>query len=191
MKISAGLLKGRKIGSRKMFAKREGDEGFRPTSSKVREAIFDILRHDIQDAAFLDLYAGSGTVGFEALSRGAARCCFVERDQRRFKELVSSVKQMGLDDRAVAFREEASDFLGRVSKSGMTFGIIFADPPYWSEEISGIFHVIDEGPVLLENGILMIEHPSKKVLVETGGSLRLVRNYKYGDTMLTLFRKVP
>jgi 16S rRNA (guanine966-N2)-methyltransferase len=189
VRISAGLLKGRKTGSGKMSSKMERDEGFRPTSSKVREAIFNILQNDIEGAAFLDLYAGSGTVGFEALSRGAARCCFVEKNPRRIEEIVSSVKRMLLDDRVVVFREKASDFLRRVSKSGTTFRIIFADPPYSSEEISEIFPLLDAGGFLEQGGILMVEHSSKKVLGDTGRTLRLIKNYKYGDTMLTLFRK--
>jgi 16S rRNA (guanine966-N2)-methyltransferase len=189
LRISAGLLKGRKIGSGKISSKMERDEGFRPTSSKVREAIFNILQNDIEDAAFLDLYAGSGTVGFEALSRGAVRCCFVEQNARRIEEIISSAKRMGLDNRVVVFREKASDFLRRASKSGTTFRIIFADPPYASDEISEIFALLDEGGVLDQDGILMVEHSSKKVFGDTGRTLRLIKNYKYGDTMLTLFRK--
>lgn len=189
MKISAGLLKGRRIRSGTISSRKGAKAGYRPTSSKVREAVFDILRRDIEGASFLDLYAGSGTVGFEALSRGAASCCFVERDALRFREITSSVRRMELDDRAVAFREEASDFLRRASKSGMTFGIIFADPPYSSEELDGIFPLLDEGEILKRGGILMIEHSSKKTFVDAGASLGLVKNYKYGDTMLTLFRK--
>lgn len=189
MRISAGVLKGRKITAGKISRRREGREGFRPTSAKVREALFNILRHDIEGAAFLDLYAGSGAVGFEALSRGVARCCLVEDNPRRFMEIVSSVERMGLGKKAFVFREKASAFLRRASGSGMTFGIIFADPPYASEEIEGIFSVLDDGSALQPDGILMVEHSSKKVLADTGRSLRLVRNYKYGDTTLTLFRK--
>jgi 16S rRNA (guanine966-N2)-methyltransferase len=189
VRISAGLLKGKRIGAGRISPKRGGKDGYRPTSSKVREAIFDILRNEIEDASFLDLYAGSGTVGFEALSRGAARCCFVEQDPRRFSEIVSSVKRMGLDERAVAFRKNASDFLGKASKAGMTFGIIFADPPYVSEETGGILNLLDAGGILERGGVLMIEHSSKKVIGDDGRSLRLVRNYRYGDTMLTLFRR--
>lgn len=189
MRISAGVLKGRKIAPGKISRRREGREGFRPTSAKVREALFNILRHDIEGAAFLDLYAGSGAVGFEALSRGAARCCLVEDNPRRFMEIVSSVERMALGKKAFVFREKASAFLRRASGSGMTFGIIFADPPYASEEIEEILPVLDDGSALQPDGILMIEHSSKKVLSDTGRSLRLVRNYKYGDTTLTLFRK--
>jgi 16S rRNA (guanine966-N2)-methyltransferase len=191
VRISAGLLKGRKIRGGKLSSKKNREAGFRPTSSKVREAIFDILRDDIRGASFLDLYAGSGTVGFEALSRGAAECCFVEHDPRRFREIMSSVKRMGLEDSVTLFREEASDFLRRALKSKITFGIIFADPPYSSGEFDKIFPLLDGGEVLREGGLLMIEHPSKKVFMNAAPSLRFVRNYKYGDTMLTLFRKEP
>lgn len=189
MRISAGLLKGRKVATGRISPKREGEEGFRPTSSKVREAVFDILKNCIAGAAFLDLYAGSGAVGFEALSRGAARCCFVEHEPRLFGEIISSVRKIGLDEKAVVFREEAFHFLQRAARTGVTFGIIFADPPYASEEIGQIFPLIDEGSVLQEKGILLIEHSSKKAIARGGRTLELSKTYKYGDTMLTLFRK--
>lgn len=189
MRISAGHLKGRKIRAGRISSKREGKEGFRPTSSKVREAVFDILKNEITDVQFLDLYAGSGTVGFEALSRGAANCCFVEQDPGRFRKILSSVKNMTLDDRASAFREDAASFLERSSKSGETFQVIFADPPYACEDVGRIFLIIDETDILRKGGVLMIEHSSRRVLQDSGRSLRLVRNYKYGDTALTFFRK--
>lgn len=189
MKISAGLLKGRKIGSGRISPKKDTKAGFRPTSSKVREAVFDILRNDIRNSDFLDLYAGSGTVGFEALSRGAATCSFVEQEPTRFREIVLSVKRMGLDARAKVFHQEAAGFLRRAVRSGMFFGIIFADPPYASQEVREIFPVIDESDVLRQGGVLIVEHPSKKEPGHAGRSLRFVKNYKYGDTMLTLFRK--
>ena len=182
-------MKGRKIAAGRISSKRQGKEGFRPTSSKVREAVFDILKNYIAGAAFLDLYAGSGAVGFEALSRGAVRCCFVEREPRLFGEIISSVRKIGLDERAVVLREEAILFLQRAAITGVTFGIIFADPPYASEEISRILPLLDEGKVLQETGILLIEHSSKKVIAHGGHTLKLLKTYKYGDTMLTLFRK--
>ena len=191
MRISAGVLKGRKVRAGRLSSKREGKEGFRPTSSKVREAVFDILKNEITDADFLDLYAGSGTVGFEALSRGAARCCFVEQDPRRFREILSSVKNMGLDDKAAVFREDAVLFLERASKSDISFQVVFADPPYASGEIGRVFLLLDGTDVLRKGGVLMIEHSSRNVFQYSGRSLRFVRNYKYGDTMLTFFRKEP
>lgn len=112
----------------------------------------------------------------------------MESDPARYSEIVSAVKRMGLSDRALAFREDASAFLQKASAANMAFGIIFADPPYASEEAGRILQILDAGGALEAGGVLMIEHSSKQLLRDDGRSLRLVRNYRYGDTMLTLFR---
>ena len=123
MKISGGSLKGRKIGSRKLFSGKNIAGGLRPTSSKVREALFDILRNEIVDASFLDLYAGTGTVGIEALSRGAEKTFLVEQDALHFSHLKESVDRMDLDGRAVVLLMQVMDFLENASASGLTFNV--------------------------------------------------------------------
>ncbi len=190
MRISSGALRGRMIGTRKAFSGKKGDE-LRPTSAKVREALFDILRREIEDASFLDLYAGTGTVGFEALSRGAATCCFVENSPVRFRTITEFIKKLGLQERAEAHRTEALRFLEKASHSGVSFDIIFADPPYSSGEVETVLPFIDCHDILKSGGCLVIEHPSKTVPSFSARSLRHVKKYKYGDTMLTLYRKKP
>lgn len=195
MRISGGQLKGRKIASQKVFSKKGNESDLRPTSSKVREALFDILKYKIGGSSFLDLYAGTGTVGFEALSRGAERACFVEGNARRSQSMKDVVLKIGLGERAFVYTRPALDFLRSAAKSGMRFDIIFADPPYASDEIATILPLIDELPVLNEGGCLMIEHPSKSPLHALSAasfvSLKFIKNYRYGDTMLTLLRKQP
>jgi 16S rRNA (guanine966-N2)-methyltransferase len=190
VRISSGGLKGRKIDSRKVFRGKNGDE-LRPTSAKVREALFDILRNDVAGAVFLDLYAGTGAVGFEALSRGTEKAHMVESNPVRFYALNDAIDRMGLHGRAFSYREEALSFLARASSSGMSFDVIFADPPYASDEIGKILPFIDLNDVLKAGGCLVIEHPSKKILNFALRSLIMVKNYRYGDTSLTLYRKEP
>jgi 16S rRNA (guanine(966)-N(2))-methyltransferase RsmD len=191
MRISAGALKGKKIGTRKIFAVKSGATELRPTSSKVREALFDILRDDILGASFLDLYAGSGAVGFEALSRGAIKTAFVENDRQRAKAIQEIAVKTALGDRTSVYQEPVLGFLGRAERSGMLFGIIFADPPYASDEIGAALTLIDKGRLLQDNGHVIIEHASKKPLEGfTLTTLQLIKSYRYGDTMLTRFRKV-
>jgi 16S rRNA (guanine966-N2)-methyltransferase len=190
MRISSGGLKGRKIGSRKAFRGKTGDE-LRPTPAKVREALFDILRNDVAGAAFLDLYAGTGAVGFEAISRGAEKAYMVESNPVRFHALNDAIDHMGLRGRAFPYRDEALSFLARASSSGISFDVIFADPPYASEEIGKILPFIDLRDVLKAGGCLVIEHPSKKTLNFAPRCLKMVKNYRYGDTSLTLYRKEP
>ena len=189
MKISGGSLKGRKIGSRRLFPGKNSACDLRPTSSKVREALFDILRNDISDPSFLDLYAGTGTVGIEALSRGAEKTCLVEQDAVRFGHIKESVDRMDLRGRAVVLRRQVMDFLKNASASGLTFNVIFADPPYASDETKDVIAFIDRNTLLQEKGCLVVEHASKKAHDDKDmHTIKLIKNYKYGDTMLTLYR---
>lgn len=191
MRISAGALKGKQIGTRKLFTAKSGAVELRPTSAKVREALFDILRDDITGASFLDLYAGSGAVGCEALSRGATKAVFVENDRQRAKTILEFVNKAGLDDRASVYQEPVMGFLSRADKSAMRFDIVFADPPYAAEEIAEVLSFIDRGRLLQDGGSVVVEHASKKPLDDsTMKTLRLIKTYRYGDTMLTRYRKV-
>jgi 16S rRNA (guanine966-N2)-methyltransferase len=190
MRISSGTFKGRKIGSRKAFRGKAGDE-LRPTSAKVREAIFDILRNDISGAVFLDLYAGTGTVALEALSRGAKKAYLVESNPVRYRALNETIDRLGLQEKASSFREEALRFLSRAAGSGIDFDIIFADPPYASGETDNILPSIDRHDILKAGGCLIVEHPSRKPPTFIPLTVKLVKSYRYGDTSLTLYRKEP
>ena len=189
MRISAGQFKGRKIGSKKLFAKKVGKDDLRPTSSKVREALFDILRGEIDGSSFLDLYAGTGTVGMEAASRGAVHIVFVEPVRSRAKVLGDMINKLELGEKAVLHCEHAEFFLKRASQYGETFYIIFADPPYGSDELQKILPLIAEYGILNKQGALLCEHAAKVSLPETVDSLRLRKQYRYGDTRLSLYRR--
>jgi 16S rRNA G966 N2-methylase RsmD len=101
------------------------------------------------------------------------------------------IEKIGLGDSARVYREHAGDFLRRAARTGMSFDIIFADPPYASDELINILPLIDETDVLKKGGLLMVEHASKGALPPEMPALRLVKKYRYGDTMLTLYRKEP
>ena len=191
VRISGGVLKGKKIGIRKLFTAKNSVAELRPTAAKVREALFDILKNNIAGVSFLDLYAGSGAVGFEALSRGASTICFVESDQQRAKAIQDIIEKAGLADRMSSCREQVIGFLNRAERSGIFFDIIFADPPYASEEITDTVSFIDKSRMLRDGGDLIVEHASKKSLDNSGlVTLHPVKTYRYGDTMLTRYRKV-
>jgi 16S rRNA (guanine966-N2)-methyltransferase len=189
VRISSGKLKGRKVvTSKKIFSSNEGDE-LRPTSSKVREAIFNILQSEIDQAMFLDLYAGTGAVGLEALSRGAEKVSFVESNPVRSKALMGYISKLGLEARAAVYQEKAEAFLQRAMRTGMKFDIIFADPPYISDEFEQALPYVAEHNILKDDGCMLVEHSSKKVLPEQIHDIKRIKNYKYGDTMITLYRK--
>lgn len=186
MRISGGIAKGRRVGLRKAFVKKGEAGELRPTSAKVRQAIFNILGDRIIDAAFLDLYAGTGAVGIEALSRGATKTVFVDENSLRVNIIKELLEKFGLKDMARVVKDKASNF---IKKSESVFDIIFVDPPYASGELDMVLPFIDERGILGDNGIVIAEHSSKKKLPLEIGSLKLIKTYKYGDTSLTLYGK--
>jgi 16S rRNA (guanine966-N2)-methyltransferase len=187
MRISGGTVKGRRIAVRSLLKKKPTGERLRPTSSRVREALFDILRERIIGVSFIDLYAGSGTVGLEALSRGAARAIFVEPGELRVRAMKRCVDDFGFQDRALIIRRKAEEFLEKASAAGEKFDIIFVDPPYGSEEIGRVLPVIGKGEVLKRDGMVIVEHFFKKEVPATAGKLKMTRSYRYGDTTLTFY----
>lgn len=158
----------------------------RPTASKVRQAVFNIIRDRIDGSLFLDLYAGTGAVGIEALSRGAGHVVFVDNSQARVSAIKDLLDRFGLKDRAEVIRDEASRFMKR---SECIFDIIFADPPYSSAELPTVLSLIDERDALNDEGVVIAEHSCKTLLPLQKGALKLVKTYKYGDTGLSLYAK--
>ena len=190
MRISGGDFKGRKVASRKALHRGSGPD-IRPTSAKVREALFDILRPVLSESLFLDLYAGTGTVGIEAVSRGAHSSCLVESDRGRAAAIGEALQRIDAGDRVKVYRDDAAGFLRKAADTGLSFDIIFADPPYASEEIERILPLIACGAVLKTGGLLVLERPSRAAVPSGAneGILRFHKDYRYGDTTLSLFRK--
>lgn len=188
MRISGGIAKGRKISYKRASVAVKEEDKLRPTSSKVREAIFDILRERIIGSTFVDLYAGSGSVGIEALSRGAGYAVFVEANPLRIRIIEQLINEFGFKDKTRVIRSKAYDFIGKEAKKGSSFDIMFLDPPYQSEELMKILPFIGKTRLLKPDGLIIAEHFSKRALPEVIEGLRMVKSYRYGDTSLTLYR---
>ncbi|MCX8030469.1 MAG: 16S rRNA (guanine(966)-N(2))-methyltransferase RsmD [Thermodesulfovibrionales bacterium] len=187
IQITGGISKGRKVLIKKSLLKK-GQKTLRPTRSKVRKALFDIIKDRVCDSSFLDLYAGTGAVGIEALSRGAATAFFVDEDLKRVNEIKKNLQILGYTTIAKTFRGKVISFLKRVEKESLSFDIIFADPPYNSDEINRVVTLIVEKKIIKESGLLIIEHSSKREdLITLTEGLRLQRKYKYGDTALSIY----
>jgi 16S rRNA (guanine(966)-N(2))-methyltransferase RsmD len=188
MRISGGIAKGRRIGFRRVFSKRTEGAELRPTSSKVREALFDIIRKELPESSFLDLYAGTGGVGIEALSRGAGNVVFVEYNALSARMIDYLLSEFGFKDRARVVKMNAYDFIIEEAGRGNRYDIIFVDPPYHSEEQMKILPVIGQGDILEKDGTVIAEHFSKIKLPDVVGKLRLLKSYKYGDTTLSFYK---
>jgi 16S rRNA (guanine(966)-N(2))-methyltransferase RsmD len=157
----------------------------RPTPAIVRKAIFDILRN-IEDKTFVDLYAGKGFVGMEALKKGAKEIFFVERDPVLCVFIKNFLKKKNLSYKAKVYTLDAISFL---KETNMEYDIIFADPPYESGEMERIFKIFEEKNLLKKDGALIIQHYKKESLRERLKDLKIQKCYRYGDTLLTLYRR--
>ncbi|MEO5358719.1 MAG: 16S rRNA (guanine(966)-N(2))-methyltransferase RsmD [Nitrospirae bacterium YQR-1] len=179
VKIIGGTHKGRCITA-------AVNKTLRPTSSKVRESVFNILRDVIQGCSFLDLYAGSGGVGLEALSRGAQRVVFVDKSVKTI-ETITSLPLFKIGGTSAAYIGDARSVLKKLENMGETFNCVYVDPPYYSSEIENILPLLSVSKVLTVGSYVLFEHPEKKSLPESIGFLTKKKKYKYGDTLLTVY----
>lgn len=177
MRIIAGSHRGRRLSGPKGTA-------LRPTSDKVREALFSILGAQVIGSRFLDLYAGTGAVGIEALSRGAATVTFVESDPKAVKLLQKNLQACQLLDRAKVCVGQTATFLARKDRWGGPYDILFADPPYAAlDELEVLIQAWRPG-LLSGEATVMIEQDSRATLPASIDHATLVRRYVYGDTSL-------
>lgn len=161
----------------------------RPTTGKVREALFNILRRKIENACFLDLYAGTGAVGIEALKQGASEVTFVEVSREYSKNINEALSKFRFTVRARVITKKVLSFIEWADTNRMTFDIIFLDPPYHTEEILQTISAIGKVNILRDKGVVIAEHFEKKLLPDEFGNLQKVKDYHYGDTELSFYQK--
>ena len=180
MRVIAGSHRGRRL---------SGPEGtaLRPTSDMVRQAIFSILGTQVSGSRFLDLYAGTGAVGIEALSRGALAVTFVESDPKAVQLLQKNLQTCQLLDRAQVRLGQTGAFLDRKDWWGGPYDVLFADPPYAAlDELDILIQACRPG-LLSECATVMIEQDSRTELSVSIDHAALVRRYVYGDTAIYLY----
>ncbi len=162
-------------------------KGTRPTASKVREALFNILGDKVVEAKFLDLYAGTGVVGFEAIKRGALSSVFVDINASGIRTIKKLSDEKGLEKVIHAIKSRAYNALRLFIKNKKKYDIIFIDPPYNSDEIDTVLPLIGEGDIVKANSYIIVEHYYKRKLSEIIGCLKLKKSYRYGDTVLSVY----
>ncbi len=163
-------------------------KSLRPTSGKVREALFDIVRGKIQNARFLDLYSGTGAVGIEALNEGAGEVFFVDESRGNGMKICERIKKYRDSHKTTVMTKKAISFIHWAALQELSFDIIFLDPPYHTDEIMDALAAIGASRILSREGIAVAEHFTKKPLPDTLEGLRKVKEYCYGDTVLSLFQ---
>ena len=160
----------------------------RPTSGKVREALFDIMRGKIENARFLDLYAGTGAVGIEALNEGAGEVFFVEESRGNVRKIVERIKKYQDAHKTTVITKKAMSFIHWAALQELSFDIIFLDPPYHTDEIMHALAAVGPSHILAREGIVIAEHFTKNPLPDRLEGLRKVKEYHYGDTVLSFFQ---
>jgi 16S rRNA (guanine966-N2)-methyltransferase len=180
MRVTGGRLAGRRL--------RAPREGVRPTADRVREALF--ARIDPEGAAVLDLYAGSGALGIEALSRGAASVVFVERARRCAAVLRENLAALELAERAEVVASEAVAAVARLSGEGRRFDLVLLDPPYASDEAARALAALARSELLPEQAMVVLESSRRRPAPVVEGWLRLDER-RYGETLITRFRRAP
>ena len=179
MRIIAGELKGRRITPPK-------DNRVRPTTDKVKEAIFSMISGYLQDSVVVDLFAGTGNLGLEAISRGAERAYFVDRDRTSIGLVRENVKYCQVEDRAVIQCAEFASFLEKFNEKA---DVIFLDPPYSAGYMESCLDIIGRRNLLCEDGIAVAEHSSRENLPEEISGLTLIKTRTYGKISVSLYER--
>lgn len=179
LRVIAGSLGGRNL-------KGPPRSGVRPTADRVREAIFEILgAAAASDARVLDLYSGTGALGIEALSRGAAWCDFVESDSKAVEVIRENLRRTALLDSARVYPMAVARALSRLQGP---YDLVVADPPYEYDRAESELAAVVDGGLLAPEGVLVIEHSQRRLWPQELGGRHQMTSRRYGDTRISLYR---
>ena len=180
MRVIAGKVKGIQLNT---------PEGMltRPTTDRVKEALFSIIQFDLPGARVLDLFGGTGQLGIEALSRGASNAVFVDSRREACQLIRSNLKKTHLEDQATVVQSDYMEYLNRCTGF---FQIVLLDPPYAEVFLENAIKKITEIDILQSGGIIVAERPLGKELPWEFEGFTRSRDYKYGKIILTLYRKL-
>ena len=176
MRVITGLARGRRLETL------PGDNT-RPTGEKVKESIFSAIQFDIEGRRVLDLFAGSGQMGIEALSRGASGCVFVDKNTNAVQVIRRNLQHTGLAEKSQVLGTDALSYLVR---PGDRFDLVFLDPPYASELLLPVLNKV--APLVNDGGIIVCETDDTAELPECLDRFAVAKTYKYGHTMVWLYR---
>lgn len=182
MRIIAGKYRSRTLRSLK-------GQMLRPTSDRLRETLFNILGPTVNGATFVDLYAGTGAVGIEAISRGAHRSIFVEQHAPAVALIRRNLESLGIDSDAEILRMDVSRAIEHLESRRVHAQFIFMDPPYAAiDECEHALNALGESSVVAPDGRVIVEHLKKRELPELVGELELARVVEQGDAALSFYR---
>lgn len=181
MKIISGKYKGRNLKGFDII-------GTRPTMDRVKESLFAMIQDHVKDSIVLDLYAGTGNLGIEAISNGASYTYFVDNNKIAIKTINDNVNMLNIYN-AKIINGDANNTLCNFIKEGLTFDIIFLDPPYHTKEIENILNVINDNIKILSDNSIIVCETEIKINYEKYNNLEIYKNRCYGSKMVTILKK--
>lgn len=170
-------------------------KGIRTTQNVVRKAVFDILGQDMAGVSFLELFAGSGAMGLEAISRGAKQVVLVERDYQCYKVIEENWGLLGISKDSPGgfyyevFKSDVFIAIKQLARFNRKFNIIFMDPPYGEELAKKALNLVSSYDIVHADSFLIIQHEKREILPETSGRFLLYKHNKYGSTCLAIYRR--
>ncbi len=190
MRITGGSARGHKL-----LSPKSGSREIRPTSDRTREALFNILAAEIAGSAVLDLYAGTGALGLEALSRGAELAVFVDQSRQALELIHANLSHCFSSPKASLLqlnlaRTDVAQQLKRKLPAQLLFDLIFLDPPYEKKLAQKTLQMVEKAGIVRDRGLVIVEEGKNASLSEQYGSLALIDQRRYGETGLWLYRHV-
>ncbi|OQY29018.1 MAG: 16S rRNA (guanine(966)-N(2))-methyltransferase RsmD [Candidatus Cloacimonetes bacterium 4572_55] len=180
MRIISGLAKGSRL-------QNESQYRIRPTADRVKESLFSIIYDRIPDALTLDLFAGTGALGLEAISRGAASSLFIDRSRAAVQIIKTNIASLKFDEQCAVWKSDVRTAIHKLSKRNSQFDLIFADPPYQRVLLAELVDRIADSNVLKKDGLLILEK-SVRQDVQPNGRMRCIRENRFGDTNVQFYR---
>ena len=183
MRVIAGELKGRQL-------KAVPGKTTRPTADKVKEAVFQAIGPFFDGGKVMDLFAGSGSLGIEALSRGMDKCVFVDKHTKAIHTIHENVKAMKLEDQVEVFRADAFRAMNKAAERRLRFDLILLDPPYKKVDYEKLLNEIFKLQLIRQNGIVYCEHDISEKLPDNHGNFTLMKHQNYGGTVAVSIYKL-
>nr|PZN40081.1 MAG: 16S rRNA (guanine(966)-N(2))-methyltransferase RsmD [Bacillota bacterium] len=186
MRIIAGRARGHRLKTVK-------GRGIRPMLDRVKESLFNILQPRLPGAAVLDLFAGSGSIGLEALSRGAARCTFVELEPAHIRVLQENLAATGLGEGAQVevLRRDVLRAIPELAARGEVYDLVFVDPPYGRDLVPPVLAALAEAGLVAPDGVVVAHHHHKDPAPDRAGDLARFRQLRFGEIGISLYRREP
>ena len=181
LRVISGKARGLKLDTPK-------NQDVRPTTDRVKESLFNMISSYIMDSNILDLFAGTGSLGIECLSRGAKNCIFVDKSKDSINIVRSNIKKARVENESMILNVDFKGAVKKLSTQNQKFDVIFMDPPYYENMFIECLKSIDEFNLLDEDGIIVVEHDTKDLFEESIGRLNKSREKKYGNTTLTFYK---